>query len=188
MRLTLAVLTLPLLCAAEALACGGTPICTVTDPTGTPLNVRAGPNGRILSTLRNGQQVEFIEHRDSNGQTWALIASFDPGSEVLEMDGAWVFRAYVTCDGPVAGLGADPATADWDKAVPCTVADPTGTPLNLRADPGGALWGTVKNGTVLRAVAIRQHKGKDWVYVSRWSEDNAIGWVYDPYLSCEEDA
>ena len=28
--------------------------CKVTDPTGTPLNVRDGPNGKVIGTLANG--------------------------------------------------------------------------------------------------------------------------------------
>lgn len=32
--------------------------CTVIDPTGTPLNVRSGPNGQIVGTLRKGAKVE----------------------------------------------------------------------------------------------------------------------------------
>jgi hypothetical protein len=184
----LAVLVLPLTLAAQALACGGPPVCTVTDPTGTPLNVRAGPNGRVLSTLSNGQQVEVIEHRDADGQFWALVAGFDPDAEILAADGAWVFAAYLGCTGSTGALPAEPWTVDADREVTCTVKDPTGTPLNLRTEPAGDIWGTVRNGTVVRANATRQHNGKEWVFVSRWSEDNAIGWVFDPYLNCAEDA
>jgi hypothetical protein len=32
-------------------------VCQVTDPTGTPLNVRDRPNGRIINALRNGREV-----------------------------------------------------------------------------------------------------------------------------------
>ena len=31
--------------------------CEVADPTGTPINVRAKPNGRIVGTLRNGSVI-----------------------------------------------------------------------------------------------------------------------------------
>ena len=33
--------------------------CSVNDPTGTPLNVRAQPNGEIIGTIPNGE--EFVE-------------------------------------------------------------------------------------------------------------------------------
>jgi hypothetical protein len=183
-----ALCALPLLIAAQAVACDGPPVCTVTDPTGTPLNVRNGPQGRILATLQNGRQVEILEHREEKGQLWALVAGFDPEAGILAEDGAWVFASYLRCEGATSGLPAEPWTADAGQEVPCTVADPTGTPLNLRADPGGEIWGAVRNGTVVRALATRRHDGKAWVFVSRWTEDNAIGWVYDPYLTCAEDA
>lgn len=35
--------------------------CIVTDPTGTPLNVRNVPNGRVVSTLENGTEVHIEE-------------------------------------------------------------------------------------------------------------------------------
>ena len=35
--------------------------CKVTDPTGTPLNVRSAPNGKIIGTLANGTLV--CDHR-----------------------------------------------------------------------------------------------------------------------------
>jgi hypothetical protein len=32
-------------------------VCQVTDPTGTPLNVRDRPNGQVVNALRNGREV-----------------------------------------------------------------------------------------------------------------------------------
>lgn len=180
-----------LLCLAApmALACGGPPVCTVIDPTGTPLNVRENPKGRILATLKRGSQVEVLDHAEVAGQVWALVARFDSGAETLmDGEGAWVFAAYLTCDRTLAGLPGEPWQLDYDSEVPCTVADPTATPLNLRETAAGEIWGTVRNGTKVRASAITRVKGKDWAFVSRWSSDNAVGWVFDPYLGCEEDA
>ena len=34
--------------------------CKVTDPTGTPLNVRDGPNGKVIGTLANGALVAIV--------------------------------------------------------------------------------------------------------------------------------
>jgi hypothetical protein len=181
----LACLTLGIVLAHPALACGGPPVCTVVDPTGTPLNVRAAPKGAILSVLKNGQQVEIIDHQTAGDQTWARIARFEADNP-LPYDGAWVFAAYLNC---AKGLSALPASPDWssDRTVACTVTDPTGTPLNVRGDPGGEIWGSVGNGTKLRAMAVAQHNGKDWAYVSQGSEDKVVGWVYVPYLACDED-
>lgn len=151
-----------------ALACGGAPVCTVVDPTGTPLNVRSGPNGKVLSTLKKGAKVQFIEHKEKNGKKWALISKYGE-------DGGWLFAAYLKCNG----------SDEYGKI--CTVADPTGTPLNIREEPNGDIYGTYENGVRVRPYDEKTVKGKKWVAVERLAEDNAAGWVFDPYLKCEED-
>lgn len=153
-----------------AMACGGPPVCTVQDPTNTDLNVRASPNGKILTSLRDGQQVEVVEHQDVRGQRWAKIARFEAAGA------GWVFAAYVTC------------RDQGDEAALCTVQDPTGTPLNVREQPNGAIYGQFRNGVKVRLIERKDHNGKAWALVERWSEDNVAGWVFDPYLKCEEDA
>lgn len=169
MRTKFACLLVPLLMSpAAALACGGPPVCTVVDPTGTPLNVREGPNGPILTSLKRGALVEIVEHREHEGSRWALVGSY------AEAWG-WVFGAYLVCSGEDA-MGRI-----------CTVADPTGTPLNVREEPNGPILGTWDNGVRVRPYEERTHNGKLWYAVERLAEDNAIGWVYDPYLKCEED-
>jgi hypothetical protein len=48
--------------------------CKVTDPTGTPLNVRESPNGKIVGTLANGALVAIVEAKDAaNGKPWVKI-------------------------------------------------------------------------------------------------------------------
>lgn len=151
-----------------AAACEGPPVCTVVDPTGTPLNVRAGPNAGILSTLKKGAKVEVIDHREHEGKRWALVARY------AEAWG-WVFGAYLKCTGE----------DEFGKV--CTVDDPTGTPLNIREEPNGAILGTWDNGVRVRPYEETQHNGKSWYAVERLADDNAEGWVFDPYLKCEED-
>lgn len=157
------------LTAFPALACDGPPVCTVVDPTGTPLNVREGPNGKILSSLKKGALVEVIEHKDHDGKKWALVGKYAE---------AWgyVFGAYLKCEGQ----------DDYGKI--CKVADPTGTPLNIREEPNGKILGTWDNGVRVRPYEEKSHNGKLWYAVERIADDNAIGWVFDPYLKCEEDA
>lgn len=68
--------------------------CLVDDPTGTPLNVRAEPNGAILTTLQNGMNVAVLEERKLGTKRWLLVS----------LDGrqlGWIFGAYVVC--PKAG-------------------------------------------------------------------------------------
>ena len=70
-------------------------VCKVTDPTGTPLNVRATPNGRIVGKLRNGVEVYIVKiDYDSQGRPWALV-----GRSRQNRRGAfgWVFREFISC-------------------------------------------------------------------------------------------
>jgi Bacterial SH3 domain len=173
-------------CASSAFACGGPPICTVKDPTGTPLNVRLSPKGKILMNIKNGQQVEIIDHQEIGGKRWARVGKFSSAELASDEEGGWVFASYLTCNGSLKALPNDLSISD-DDAVACTVTDPTGTPLNVRGEPGGAIYATLRNGTIVRASRMTTRKGKPWVYVAKWSVDNAIGWVFDPYLRCEED-
>ena len=67
--------------------------CVVTDPTGTPLNVRAQPQGPVVSTLENGVVVRVARTaNDYKGQPWAYIVSGD-GREQL----GWVIRRFLRC-------------------------------------------------------------------------------------------
>jgi hypothetical protein len=66
--------------------------CIVNDPTGTPLNVRARPNGAILGALHNGAAVQVLEViYDRGGRSWAYIAPLGAGRR------GWVFGGYLTC-------------------------------------------------------------------------------------------
>jgi hypothetical protein len=60
--------------------------CVVTDPTSTPLNIRASPNGQIVGNLRNGDTVviQAVVFR-GQGRPWANIG------------GGWVFREFISC-------------------------------------------------------------------------------------------
>ncbi|HTO30783.1 MAG TPA: SH3 domain-containing protein [Pararhizobium sp.] len=64
--------------------------CVVADPTGTPLNVRAEPKGRILSVLENGTAVEVTDETWIGGKRWVRIMT-DEGTP------GWVFAAYLDC-------------------------------------------------------------------------------------------
>ncbi|MFB2552656.1 SH3 domain-containing protein [Ensifer soli] len=64
----------------------------------------------------------------------------------------------------------------------CTVADPTGTPLNLRAAPNGAIIGTIGNGAVVELARIEHHKGKAWALLARGPA--GPGFVFAAYLDC----
>lgn len=170
MRLVLAAAFAVL--AAPALACGGPPICTIKDPTGTPLNVRAGPAGKVLSYLRNGAKVEFVEHKEVKGQKWALVSKFEEYRE------GWVFESYLSgCTGAI----------EADTRV-CVVKDPTGTPLNLRLPAAGDIVGSFRNGSKVMVYERKDVNGKGWARVAKVRDNGKpIGWVFDAYMKCEED-
>lgn len=65
--------------------------CTVSDPTGTPLNVRSRPNGRIVAGLHNGSRVLLWQLVYVGGQPWAKITPIGLGKA------GWVFRKYLSC-------------------------------------------------------------------------------------------
>ncbi|MEM1366143.1 MAG: hypothetical protein AAGH82_10395 [Pseudomonadota bacterium] len=174
---TMAVLALT---TAAALACGGSPTCTVADPTGTPLNIRVAPNQTIIGNASNGTVLDFIDHIEHEGKTWARVAAFDPATEELNMGGGFLFGAYLDCDGEVTD-------ASNDDLVLCKVADPTGTPLNVRDTPNGMLLGSVRNDQMVRVYGHQIQNGKVWALAYRDVRDNAVGFVFDAYLKCEED-
>jgi hypothetical protein len=90
-RLIAAALAL-LLAPGLALAAAGER-CKVTDPTGSPLNVRDGPNGKIIGTLPNGALVSIVAQKDAaNGKPWVKIVDHNSKKPI-----GWVFREFVSC-------------------------------------------------------------------------------------------
>jgi hypothetical protein len=67
--------------------------CKVTDPTGTPLNVRESPNGKVIGTLPNGTLVTVVEYKDAaNGKPWVKVKHYETKKPI-----GWVFREFVSC-------------------------------------------------------------------------------------------
>ena len=143
------------------------------DPTGTPLNVRASPNGDIVGTLRNGVQVTVLDRSmDRKRQAWVYVGRSEDRSPI-----GWVYRQFIAC-GP-----SEPPRQTSQS--PCEVMDPTGTPLNVRANPNGRIVGTLRNGVLVFVLdQSLDRKGQSWAYVGR-SDQSPIGWVYRPFLACE---
>ncbi|MBW4551712.1 MAG: SH3 domain-containing protein [Aphanocapsa sp. GSE-SYN-MK-11-07L] len=70
-------------------------VCKVTDPTGTPLNVRSSPNGEIVNALRNGREVYIHEvARDSQGRAWVKIGGY---YDSRYRTWGWVIREFLSC-------------------------------------------------------------------------------------------
>lgn len=78
------------ICASDSI--GANANCVVADPTSTPLNVRTSPNGKIISTVLNGERTRILDQAtDQTGSAWAYIS--DEASQPL----GWVYRRYVVC-------------------------------------------------------------------------------------------
>lgn len=77
-------------------------------------------------------------------------------------------------------------TATTHVYAQCTVADKTGTPLNLRDSPAGGIIGTLPNGltVVFPPEAGDQSKDK-WVYVSDFT-GASLGYVHRSGLKCKQ--
>ncbi len=66
---------------------------------------------------------------------------------------------------------------------PCSVNDPTGTPLNVRSKPNGEIIARLRNGTIVEQTDT-PYKGK-WAEISFDSGNIKVtGWVYKKYLAC----
>lgn len=66
--------------------------CTVSDPTGSPMNVRATPRGEVLGILRNGQRVTINRTTEFNNRTWTFAMNDDGTLQ------GWVVLNYLRCD------------------------------------------------------------------------------------------
>ena len=67
--------------------------CVVVDPTGTQLNVRTSPNGRIVGTIANGVTVPILDNSvDNRRKSWVYIGEYNSGKPV-----GWVFREFISC-------------------------------------------------------------------------------------------
>lgn len=65
----------------------------------------------------------------------------------------------------------------------CVVADPSGTPLNLRDAPNGAILQTLRNGTQVTILRTTTLAGKPWALIANASGQQ-LGWVYRRYVNC----
>jgi uncharacterized protein YraI len=89
---------------ALAMSARANEVCTVADPSGTPLNVRSQPtpNGSILGALNNDASVVVKERR---GQ-WASIVPESAGKS------GWVWAEYLSCGKELPANPTEPRVYD----------------------------------------------------------------------------
>lgn len=66
----------------------------------------------------------------------------------------------------------------------CSVADPTGTPLNLRETPNGDIIGTLPNGLIVEVLEEQRFGSKIWLRVA--VDAAPRGWVFGAYVRCAD--
>jgi hypothetical protein len=72
----------------------------------------------------------------------------------------------------------------------CIVADPTGTPLNVRSQPiNGRIIAKLKNGTVVRVEDFNEESGDEsavwWkISITKNGKRRTLGWVTSKFLNC----
>ena len=77
------------------------------------------------------------------------------------------------------------ASTEASAQARCRVMDPTGTPLNVRAAPGGAVVGNLPNGFLVSIMNLSTDRGgRPWALVSRFDNGRRIGWVWREFISC----
>ncbi|MDZ7960545.1 MAG: hypothetical protein RMY34_22130 [Aulosira sp. DedQUE10] len=152
-------------------------ICKITDPTGTPLNVRDTPNGKVINQLKNGRAVYIDEIAyDLQGKPWSKISGHYNGQY---KEWGWVIREFISC--------YDSSLENQNSKAICEVTDPTGTPLNVRDKPNGKVINQLRNG---RAVYIDQitydGQGRPWSKISGYykGQYKQWGWVIREFVSC----
>jgi hypothetical protein len=79
-----------------------------------------------------------------------------------------------------------PASAQGTSVV-CVVADPTGTPLNIRMQPNGAIVDSVGNGQrvlVFLSDAVTDNQGRVWHNIAKRTSAAPDGYVIARFLRC----
>lgn len=67
--------------------------CYVEDPTGTELNVRTSPGGKVVGKISNRQIVSVIERAEYKGKAWVYISDWEDNDRPV----GWVFDNYIQC-------------------------------------------------------------------------------------------
>ena len=69
----------------------------------------------------------------------------------------------------------------------CRVADPTGTPLNIRTAPNGQVVATARNGALIQVYDNNDkfdNQGRRWYYVGLSTSSAPDGYAIAAYIRC----
>ena len=91
--------------------------CRVADPTGSQLNLRTTPNGRIITTIENDISITIIDAaKDHLGREWVYIERDESGMAL-----GWAFKRFLKC-GPRHNFEL---AANQEEAPPPPATPPT---------------------------------------------------------------
>ena len=79
------------------------------------------------------------------------------------------------------------APAPRPSTLRCIVADPSGTPLNIRDKPNGEIIGSLPNGFPVEVARSAVQRDTNWVEIANAGAGPPTGWVYRPYIDCPAD-
>ncbi len=149
---------------ANATSAGSTPGSTVgrssatVRTSGDPLNVRSAPGGAVVGTIPNSSRVDLTGRRSGE---WAERS-----------DGTWVSSAWLTINpatSPTPPQAQPPVNANpVGSNISTAVIRTNGSSLNVRSSPGGALVGSVPNGSRVDLTGRRS---------GEWAERSDGTWV-----------
>jgi predicted aspartyl protease len=129
------------------------------------------------SRVKRAEAFVAVGRKKSAADDYEYLLKRDPNNQDLK--GKLVALA-LTSDPK-----ADVTLADQAQTQ-CIVADPTGTPLNVRTAPNGEIIGTIQNGVFVRPIDRSTDRNqKQWLYVSDQT-GRRLGWAFQEFIRCPD--
>lgn len=101
-------------------------------------------------------------------------------------DGNWGPVPRALLEEQLRDLGRVPGKRYVKPSENCKVADPTGTPLNIRSRPNGKILFTLRNGTGVGAENLSDDQKWIEVFPLAGHNKDRKGWAYLDFLDCGE--
>lgn len=118
----------------------------------------------------------------------ACIERFSPQLSTAQIKNVYYLAIQCLASRYLACEEYDPSSSANSEAlyaVQCVVADPTGTPMNIRKSPRGQIVMVVENNAeVVIIKSQKDDRGKEWALINSMFEDYGIGWVFREFLKC----
>lgn len=161
--------------------------CSVTDPTGTPLNVRTSPNGNVVGTLNNGAQVIILDRASRTGKSWVYVGRYEDHVPI-----GWVYRDYINCNTQARTATAHSMCFErhYDAAHLGKHPDQLITSMTLALDPDGPVARgspTIEEGRVKVPFDFKiamTRRGDNNLYVQAGYVENRDG-TYRGVVECD---